>query len=115
MAEEHDEHPVVAVWRRYTLWLHDYMPMAYANLAPGATDKELAEVAAEVGHDLPADVRALLRVNNGQRETALAATFNAPDSAVAALPDTNLLSTECIVAEWRRWRTVVREVEGVKD
>jgi cell wall assembly regulator SMI1 len=93
------EPPIAVVWRRYAAWLREFVPAAYANLAPGATDAELAAVARVVGHELPDDARALLRLANGQRTTTLSSTRGGP----SAFPHTNLLSTGCVAAEWSRW------------
>jgi cell wall assembly regulator SMI1 len=89
--------PILVVWEQYTGWLHEYVPAAYDNLAPGATDAELAAVADVVGHELPADARALLRVTNGQRPATPSG------DGPPAFPQTSLLSTGDIAAEWRRW------------
>ena len=91
------EEPIVAVWEQYTDWLRRHVPAAYGNLAPGATDAELTTVADVVGHELPADARALLQVTNGQRPAA------ASGDGPPAFPQANLLSTGDIVTEWRRW------------
>jgi len=96
-----DAQPVVAFWIEYVSWLGAHVPLAVENLAPGATDELLDEVAVVVGHDLPADIRALLRLNNGQRRPLLATSDTGGEPA---FPGTNLLSTDSIIKEWRGWR-----------
>lgn len=93
----------LVLFGQYVEWLRLHVPHAYANLAPGATDGELAELERGIGRQLPDDVRAVLRLHNGQRLTMTATTW---DWATPCIPTASFLSTSAILEIWREWEEV---------
>ncbi|TLF78208.1 SMI1/KNR4 family protein [Nocardia cyriacigeorgica] len=95
----------------YTSWLRDNVPLAYENLAPPATPAQLDELEALIGKELPADVRGVLSIHNGQRKT-----MTASRSAYAnpCLPTLSFLSTESIAECWQEWAEV-RSASDIED
>jgi cell wall assembly regulator SMI1 len=81
------------VWQEYTGWLAEKAPLAFANLAPPAKAKELAELEQRLGQRLPKAVRWLLAQNNGERRS----------SGAGVLPGLRFLSCKRILAEWKSW------------
>lgn len=61
---------VPAVWKRIEAAVGTLAPQLVANLAPGATAKEINEFEKTVGRKLPEEVRASFRAHNGQRDWA---------------------------------------------
>jgi cell wall assembly regulator SMI1 len=84
------------VWEQYRSWLAEQAPLAFANLAPPATAKELAELEHQLGQKLPKSVRRLLTHNNGERR---------PKGA-GVLPGLRFLSCRRILAEWKGWESL---------
>lgn len=70
-------------------------PSIHASLRPGASDAGLWQLEMTLGRKLPEDVKALLRLADGQQ----------PD-AVPAIYGLELLSAAAIAAEWKQWRAV---------
>lgn len=54
------------VWSRIERVLEQHAPATAATLAPPATDEQLAALEAAIGQTLPADLRASLKVHDGQ-------------------------------------------------
>jgi cell wall assembly regulator SMI1 len=46
-------------------WLNIHAPEVLDNFLPGVDDDDLQEIEAELGYQLPEDVRASLRLHNG--------------------------------------------------
>lgn len=93
----------------YVDWLRANAPAAYENLAPGATAEELDDLEAVVGRSLPAQVRAVLAVNNGQRRARLVTGGWEDEDAVECLPSLTFLSTTQIADCWRMWEELRNE------
>jgi len=56
---------IAAIWHDIERWLARHAPDRKAELNDGADDAALAALAKLVGHDLPADYAASLRLHNG--------------------------------------------------
>src|SRR3954464_3361318 len=82
------------LWRQYTAWLAQNAPEALPNLAPGASAEQLQTLADAIEPSVPAELSALLSVNNGQRDP----------SGCCVLPGLEFLSTDRIIEEWRQWQ-----------
>jgi cell wall assembly regulator SMI1 len=82
-----------AVWTQYRAWLEQHVPEAFANLAPGANEEQLAALEAHLGYPLPEELKQLLRLNNGQRLPADCCAF----------PGLVFLSTAHILEQWQVW------------
>lgn len=91
------------VWLEYVEWLRTNVPLAHANLAPPATDADLALVEQVIGVALPADVTDVWRCNNGQQATMIATSR---DPAVPCIPTLSFLSTTKVIEVWREWATL---------
>jgi cell wall assembly regulator SMI1 len=89
-----------ALWNRYTAWLAKHAPLSHANLAPPADDAAIARVERATGASLPADVRAVWKINDGQKQT-MTATRLVPGTV--CLPTLSFLSTELVVTIWQEW------------
>lgn len=81
-------------WTSYVAWLSTNAAEAFANLAPGATDEEIRALTDAIEPTPPADLVALLRLNNGQRNP----------NGCCVLPGLEFLSTTRIIQEWQKWR-----------
>ncbi|MFC8537422.1 SMI1/KNR4 family protein [Streptomyces sp. NPDC057249] len=57
---------VTRAWAQILEWLAEYTPPSYAALRPGASEEEMAELAAASGTDVPAELRALWRLSAGE-------------------------------------------------
>jgi len=90
----------VELWSAYVAWLRDNAPLAHANLAPPASDAQIAEVERVLGVTLPEAAKLVWRCNDGQRETMIASS-RAP--AVPCIPTLSFLSTAKVVEVWRVW------------
>src|SRR5438874_11047651 len=91
---------------RYTKWLAHNVPHAFANLGEPATSDELAALELQIGGELPEDVKTVLRLHNGQRQTLLS---NHLVPATPCLPTLSFLSTNHIAEIWREWDRVRKE------
>jgi cell wall assembly regulator SMI1 len=80
-------------WVEYRRWLSERAPAAFANLAPGASDDALVELAEQVKQPIPAELKALLRLNNGQLDR----------DGCTAFPGLEFLSTDWIIDQWIEW------------
>ena len=94
------------LFARYVAWLRANVPAAFDNLAPPATEAELAEAERVIGDSLPDDVKAVLRMHNGQKVTA---TPSGADEGIPCLPTLSFLSTAHIASEWKSWDDLRRE------
>lgn len=104
---------IVDVFSRYVAWLHKHAPLCHANLAPPATSDELADLEAALGRPLPADVRSVLGLHNGQKQAMLA---NRIVEAPVTLPTLTFLSTRDIAAIWTEWSELRAQTsEGVME
>ena len=56
------------LWQRLEDWLAARAPLVLANLAPGASTDEIAQLEQEFDRSFPERVRTWLRRHNGQRE-----------------------------------------------
>lgn len=56
---------IQAIWNRIEVWLNIYAPHVLDNLLPGVDNDAIQEMEAELGYQLPEDVRASLRFHNG--------------------------------------------------
>lgn len=93
----------IELWTRYTNWLHNHAPASHANLAPPAGDAQLAGVEQAIGVALPDDVKAVWKLNDGQRETMMA-TRIVPGTV--CLPTLSFLSTSLVIEIWREWASL---------
>jgi len=82
-----------STWKNYVDWLAEHAPDAFENLAPPATDQQLADLEKSVGQRLPEELSALLRLSNGQKDLA----------RCCALPGLVFLSAEHIANQWQKW------------
>jgi cell wall assembly regulator SMI1 len=85
--------PLERVWIEYRTCLSERAPAAFANLARGASEDALVELAAQIQQPVPAELKALLRLNNGQRDR----------NGCTVFPGLEFLSTDGIVDEWLAW------------
>lgn len=97
------------LFAEYVEWLGVNVPHAHANLAPGASDADIEALEAGIGARLPEDVRAVLGMHNGQRETKV---FDRAKPAVPCLPTLMFLSTDLILEAWRFWQEIGDVIEG---
>lgn len=58
-------HTMQAIWDRIEAWLNIHAPEVLDNLLMGVDDDDIQEIEAELGYQLPEDVRASLRLHNG--------------------------------------------------
>jgi cell wall assembly regulator SMI1 len=86
---------IAATWKSYTQWLAEHAPDAFENLAPPATDAQLAGLEKAIGQVLPDDIKTFLQLNNGENDWA----------KCPALPGLVFLSTEKIAHQWHSWET----------
>src|SRR5688572_16086741 len=69
MAAQQGTHGLRLAFDRISRWMVAHgAPLLVENLAPGATPERLAEAEAAFGVALPADLRAMWSVHDGQRE-----------------------------------------------
>lgn len=80
------------LWGRIERVLRELAPETAATLAPPATDEQIAALEAAVGSTLPADLRASLKVHNGQRDPSRCHGFTG---------DGMLLGVGQIAAKWK--------------
>jgi cell wall assembly regulator SMI1 len=88
-----DEQAIETIWVSYVGWLEQHAPAAFANLAPSASKAVLTKLERSIGQSVPDELKALLRLNNGQVD---------PDGC-PVLPGLALLSATGIVQEWQSW------------
>lgn len=89
------------IFAEYVAWLRVNLPHAYENLAPPATPAELDALERHLGRGLPAEVKAVLAVHNGQRATDISTHIA---HATPCLPTLSFLSTAMIKECWDQWR-----------
>jgi cell wall assembly regulator SMI1 len=58
--------PITDLIKRLDKWLHENRPDYYAQLLPGATDQEIAELEQSLGLAIPPALASLLQWKNGQ-------------------------------------------------
>jgi cell wall assembly regulator SMI1 len=58
-------HPMQAIWDRIEARLNIHAPEVLDTLLTGVDDDDIQEIEAELGYQLPEDVRASLRLHNG--------------------------------------------------
>jgi cell wall assembly regulator SMI1 len=63
------------LWQRIERVLLEHVPDTAATLAPPATDQELDTLETTIGLKLPADLRASLRIHNGQNDSTRCHSF----------------------------------------
>lgn len=97
------------LFAEYVEWLRVNVPHAHANLAPGASDADIEVLEAGIGARLPEDVRTVLGMHNGQRETMVA---DRAGFAVPCLPTLMFLSTDLILRAWRTCQEMGDAVPG---
>lgn len=90
----------IELWSAYVGWLKENAPRAHENLAPPATDAQIEAVERATGVILPDAMKAIWRLNDGQRETMIASTKN---TAVPCIPTLSFLSTSKVVEVWKVW------------
>eukprot|EP00775_Hariotina_reticulata_P004185 gene4185-4433_t len=56
----------LAAWNSIKAWLAEHSPQILETLNPGATAEQLAEAEEQLGHPLPAAMRCIYRIHNGQ-------------------------------------------------
>lgn len=91
-------------WTQYREWLRQNATAAFENLGDPALPEQVAEVERVIGQALPASVRHLLLLNDGQRTA----------QACCVLPGLLFLSCQRIVKEWEMWASL-RESEGPRN
>mmetsp|Transcript_12906 Transcript_12906/g.16977 ORF Transcript_12906/g.16977 Transcript_12906/m.16977 type:complete len:512 (-) Transcript_12906:233-1768(-) len=57
---------VMTSWKVFETWASENSPAVYESLREGATEKDLVETEEELGQSLPASLRLLYRIHNGQ-------------------------------------------------
>jgi cell wall assembly regulator SMI1 len=94
---------VVGAWERIERWLQANAEPVHANLAPGASDGDLAALVAAIGCDLPSEVVASLKRHDGLR-----------DEYPGLIGGWELLSCRRIAQEWEIWKGLLDngELEG---
>ncbi|WP_433603066.1 SMI1/KNR4 family protein [Nocardia sp. CA-135953] len=104
----------VEIFGEYVGWLRVHVPLAYENLAPGANSDELDGLEAYLGHVLPAEVRAVWGIHNGQRVTDTSSHIS---YAVPCIPSLSFLSTEKIAQCWDEWAELLADpdFESMQD
>jgi cell wall assembly regulator SMI1 len=63
------------LWQRIERVLEEHAPETASTLAPPASDQEIAVLEAAICRSLPADLRASLKVHNGQRDPTRSHAF----------------------------------------
>jgi cell wall assembly regulator SMI1 len=96
---------------RYLDWLQANVPAAFENLAPPATDADLAELERVIDNALPHDLEAVLRRHNGQKVTM---TVRNIVKATPCLPTLSFLSTAEIAIAWKEWDDVRRKTAAAE-
>ncbi|HZE39363.1 MAG TPA: SMI1/KNR4 family protein [Stackebrandtia sp.] len=89
----------------YVSWLRINVPFAYENLAPPADSAELQALDAAIGYILPAEVKGVLAIRNGQKTIT-----TGPNSGhgVPCIPTLNFLSTTEIREHHESWSEIRR-------
>lgn len=83
---------ILDLWRRIERVLEQHAPETAATLAPPATDQDINVLEAAINQPLPADLRASLKVHNGQRD---------PTRCHAFCGEGMLLATTEIADRWK--------------
>jgi cell wall assembly regulator SMI1 len=89
--------------RSYFERLKKVAPSLHAKLYPGASEKAIAALEETIGCALPAEVRALLALADGQTTSEIGAVYGL-----------ELLSCTQIALEWKTWRDV-RDDGGIDE
>jgi len=82
-----------AIWNRIHVWLEANAPEGYGHLRPGASAKAIQTAEETMGLKLPDDVKASLRVHDGQ----------ANEPGLIGGEGWFLMSLEEMVEQWQRW------------
>ncbi|MFB7718784.1 SMI1/KNR4 family protein [Nocardia sp. NPDC056100] len=93
---------VLEVFAEYVSWLRLNVPLAYENLAGPAHPSELAALEDAIGHELPAAVKAVLGMHNGQAVPSLGYY----EHGVPAIPSLTFMSTTEIRTVWEFWDAI---------
>ncbi len=88
--------PVVAAWERIEHWLSAHAPPLLANLNDGASPEDLSALEAQLGVQLPDDLRESLARHNGQL-----------DEFPPLIGGWSLLSCSEIAQEWKIWKDLL--------
>jgi cell wall assembly regulator SMI1 len=91
------------LWQRIGRALQAHAPDTATTLAPAATDQEIAALEAAIGLTLPADLRASLKIHNGQRDPSGCHWFTAEGV---------LLGTSEIAERWRMVTVIDEELRS---
>jgi len=81
------------LWEKLEAIVQDTDPDLLADLAPPATDAEIATLEPALGMSLPADFVACLKIHNGQH-----------GNSHGLFDGSEFLSTSRILQEWRIWK-----------
>jgi cell wall assembly regulator SMI1 len=96
------------LWGKYVAWLAAHAAASHANLAPPASESQISEVERVTGATLPDDLKAVWRLNNGQK-TSLTASRTTP--ATVCIPTLTFLSTELVIEIWSEWANLKVDAE----
>ena len=91
------------MWLAYVAFLEREVPASFANLAPGASEADIASLEQTLGLTLPEPVKAVWRLNDGQKKTMLA---DGEDAATPCIPTLSFLSTKAVARIWKDWAEV---------
>ncbi len=83
---------MLTAWDRIKTWCEQYAPETLAALNPGATDEDFRVAEERFGVTLPAEIRALYAIHNGQRE-----------EGQSLLPAGDWLSLDDVYGQWQVW------------
>ncbi|BDI28747.1 hypothetical protein CCAX7_007980 [Capsulimonas corticalis] len=98
------------LWKRLEDYLEVNAPVMRECLANGATEAELTELEAAVGHTLPSDVRLSLLRHNGQN------LVNGDPGGGTLIPcGFRLLTLSDMLVEWTEHRNVAEYLKGERD
>lgn len=86
---------VATAWSSITTWLDEHAPVTAATVRPPATEDEIRQVVARLGHDLPEDLPAWWRLSDGMPDERGAGLV--PHTAYRPLPVSE------VVVEYERW------------
>ncbi len=88
------------MWLAYVAFLEKEVPASFANLAPGASEADIASLEEALGIALPEPVKTVWRLNDGQKKTMLA---DAEHPATPCIPTLSFLSTKVVARIWTSW------------
>ncbi|MDK9582881.1 SMI1/KNR4 family protein [Lelliottia wanjuensis] len=93
-------------WEKLETFLHNTNPALLADLAPPATDAEIAVLEHGLGISLPPDFVFCLKIHNGQRV-----------NSTGLFDESEFLSTSRILQEWTIWKELLDagDFDGVES